>query len=50
MDYASLVWASNITETHHNTVKTIQNKGPTIFIGCTAIPPTDLLCHENIAL
>ena len=50
MNYVSLVWASNFTETHHNILQTIQNKALKIITGYTATTPTDHLHHETKVL
>lgn len=50
MDYGSLAWASNLAETHHNTLQTIENKALRINRGCTTTTPTGHLHHENKVL
>ena len=50
MDYASPAWASNLAETHLNTLQTLQNKALKIITGCTATTPTDHLHQETKVL
>ena len=50
MDYASPAWASNLAQTHLNTLQTIQNKALKTITGCTATSPTDHLHHETKVL
>ncbi|KAK3885147.1 hypothetical protein Pcinc_010628 [Petrolisthes cinctipes] len=50
MDYASPAWASNLTETHHNTLQTIQNRALKTITGCTATTPPDHLHYETKVL
>ena len=50
MDYASPAWAPNLTETHLNTLQTIQNRALKIITGCTKTTPTDHLHFETKVL
>ena len=50
MEYASPAWAANLSETHLNTLQTLQNKALKITTGCTNTTPTDHIHHETKVL
>ena len=47
MSYASPAWAPTISNTHHNTLQTIQNSALCIITGCTKTTPTAHLHSET---
>ena len=50
MDYASPAWASNLSQTHHTTLQTQQNRALKTVTGCTQTTHTDHLHHETKVL
>ena len=50
MSYASPAWSPTTSNTHHNTLQTIQNKALRISTGCTKTTPSDHLHHETKVL
>ena len=50
MDYASPAWASNLAQTHHTTLQTLQNRALKTITGCTQTTRTDHLHHKTKVL